>query len=307
MVKLDFEKAYDSLDHTFLNNKMSEMGYCISTPILSVLVNVCSSRQFRIEKGLCQGDPLSPFLFNVAVEGLSALFRKAEAMGLMRGAYFGEGAVHVSHLKFVDDTILFLQSNEEYLMITRRILRCYEVASGLRINFQKSCVVKVCKSKESEFSSKDYFIEFKTVSLRGSGLFSTRVVDLSLSKQLCLVSHFTICRSLKSWSLLPKILRVFRGVSFGEMVEKREKCIWSSGRRFEKAVSGLFDHGSESAKILKEGLRVVVGRGDRARLWYDLVVDGMPLKEVFPRVFSLAAVEDDCVIDYGNKDGNVWI
>ncbi|KAK3206982.1 hypothetical protein Dsin_021028 [Dipteronia sinensis] len=34
-----------------------------------------------------------------------------------------------------------------YVINVRRILRCFEVASGLHINFQKTCVMKVGKEK----------------------------------------------------------------------------------------------------------------------------------------------------------------
>ena len=86
----------------------------------------------------------------MAVEGLSALFRKAEELNMVKGAVFGSRDVHISHLQFADDTILFLQPNVEYLVNARRILRCFELASGLRINFHKSCVVKVGKEKDNE-------------------------------------------------------------------------------------------------------------------------------------------------------------
>ncbi|KAK3199971.1 hypothetical protein Dsin_023386 [Dipteronia sinensis] len=81
------------------------------------------------------------------VKGLSALFKKVESKGLMKGVVFGLGDVHVLHLQFADDTILFLQLKIEYLMNVRRILRCFELASGLRINFQKTCVVKFGKGR----------------------------------------------------------------------------------------------------------------------------------------------------------------
>ncbi|KAK3229325.1 hypothetical protein Dsin_001206 [Dipteronia sinensis] len=71
LVKLDFEKAYDSLDHSFVDNMLKKMGFgrkwrqwmfcCMSTPELSVLVNGSPTRQFRMQRGLCQGDPLSLF------------------------------------------------------------------------------------------------------------------------------------------------------------------------------------------------------------------------------------------------------
>ena len=69
------------------------MSYCISPPKISVLVNGSPIKEFGMEKGLRQGDPLSPFLFNIAVEGLSALFSKAESLDMMRGVSFGRDEV----------------------------------------------------------------------------------------------------------------------------------------------------------------------------------------------------------------------
>ncbi|KAK2660969.1 hypothetical protein Ddye_007502 [Dipteronia dyeriana] len=100
LVKLDFKIAYDCVDHGFLDAMMREMGFgekwrrwmqsCISTPMLSVLVNGSPTSEFGIERGLRQGDPLSPFLFNTLIEGLSSLFRKACNLGLISGASFGD-------------------------------------------------------------------------------------------------------------------------------------------------------------------------------------------------------------------------
>jgi hypothetical protein len=104
---------------------------------------------FGLERGLRQGDPLSLFLFNIVSEGLSSLLRKAMDLGMLRGVAFGDNKVHLSHLQFADDTILFLKPNLEYIRNTRMILRCFELASGLQINFHKSCVVKVRKNRSS--------------------------------------------------------------------------------------------------------------------------------------------------------------
>ncbi|KAK3189658.1 hypothetical protein Dsin_029219 [Dipteronia sinensis] len=153
VVKLDFKKAYDSVDHRFLVSMMIDMGFgskwrgwirsCISSPMLSILVNGSPTPRFRVERGLRQGDPLSPFLFNIVVKGMNCLFQKAHAENLMEGATFGDNLLHISHLQFTDDTILFLQPKIEYLRNVRRILRCFELASGLRINFHKSSVTRV--------------------------------------------------------------------------------------------------------------------------------------------------------------------
>ncbi|KAK3204424.1 hypothetical protein Dsin_018470 [Dipteronia sinensis] len=138
LVKLDFEKAYDSVDQEFLLSLMSDMGFgerwrswirnCISSPRLSVLVNGSPTTQFGLER---------------VTEGLSDLLRKAVDVGMIEWVVFGNNAVHITHLQFADDTILFLKPNVDYLRNLRRILRCFELATRLRINFHKSCVVKV--------------------------------------------------------------------------------------------------------------------------------------------------------------------
>ena len=61
VIKIDFEKAYNSVDHGFLDSMMGEMGFgakwrrwiydCISTPMLSILVNGCPTDQFGVGRG----------------------------------------------------------------------------------------------------------------------------------------------------------------------------------------------------------------------------------------------------------------
>lgn len=113
-MKLDFEKAYDSVDHSFLHFVMAEMGFgsrwrmwmkwCISTPSMSVLVNGSPTDEFGLEKGLRQGDSLSPFLFNLVVESFSGCLKKAVELNLLRGFTLGDNEVQVTHLQYADVT-----------------------------------------------------------------------------------------------------------------------------------------------------------------------------------------------------------
>ncbi|KAK3199203.1 hypothetical protein Dsin_022618 [Dipteronia sinensis] len=135
--------------------------WCVSSPSLSVLVNDSPTKQFKIERGLSQGDPLSPFLFNMVVEILSRMFHRAKEMDLVRGAVFWNGGVHICHLQFADDTILFLDPKLEYLLNAKRILRCFELVSGLKITFHKSCLVRVGKKRPGE---EDWATAFRCVS-----------------------------------------------------------------------------------------------------------------------------------------------
>ncbi|XP_028072971.1 uncharacterized protein LOC114275175 [Camellia sinensis] len=55
----------------------------------------------------------------------------------------GANEVLVSHLQFGENTIIFYEVELEQLVYTKRILKCFEVMSGLRINYAKSVVCEV--------------------------------------------------------------------------------------------------------------------------------------------------------------------
>ncbi|BBG99384.1 transposable element gene [Prunus dulcis] len=63
------------------------------------------------QRGLRQGDPISPYLFLLCVEALSSLILQAKRCNLLHGVNLCRGAPSVNHLFLVDDSFLFLRVN----------------------------------------------------------------------------------------------------------------------------------------------------------------------------------------------------
>lgn len=92
-----------------------------------------------MKKGLRQGDPLAPFLFLIAAEGLSGLMRQVVALDKFSPFRFcGENGPEVSLLQFADDTIFIGEANLQNLFTVKTVLRCFELCAGLKVNISKS-------------------------------------------------------------------------------------------------------------------------------------------------------------------------
>jgi len=89
-------------------------------------------------KGLQQGDPLALFLFLIAVEGLAGVSRMAVAKNLIDSLEIGREKVKVNMLQYADDTVFFCEANVKSVFNIKVALNCFELSSGLKVNFMKS-------------------------------------------------------------------------------------------------------------------------------------------------------------------------
>ena len=122
---------------------------CISTTF-SVLVNGSPSKFFKASRGIRQGDPLSLFLFTIVEEALiSLLLVKAKDVGLIGGFEMGRSGEVITHFQFTDYTILFSSSRRDEILALRKILRCFQLVSGLKINISKSMLVEIRCAEET--------------------------------------------------------------------------------------------------------------------------------------------------------------
>lgn len=110
---------------------------------VGVNVNGVESNFFKIGKGLRQGDPLSPLIFNLVGDALTKMLEKAAKKGLIKGLLTDFNREGIISLQYADDTILFSSAEDEHLNNLKCELACFETISGMRINFHKSEIIPV--------------------------------------------------------------------------------------------------------------------------------------------------------------------
>lgn len=125
---------------------------CLKSAKTSILVNGSPTKEFFMERGVRQGDPLSPFLFLIVAEGLNVVMKKAVEEGYFKGLKIGNDEVCLSHLQYVDDTLIFGEWSDRNAKNLIRIMKCFQHASGLKINNCKSKVYGV-GANDSEVES----------------------------------------------------------------------------------------------------------------------------------------------------------
>lgn len=74
----------------------------------------------------------------MVVEGLTGFVRTAISLNRLQGLAIGANQVEVSFLQFAYDTLMVCQASHKDIMVVKTILRCSELASGLKVNFHKS-------------------------------------------------------------------------------------------------------------------------------------------------------------------------
>ncbi|KAK2354861.1 hypothetical protein QL285_092328 [Trifolium repens] len=147
-IKLDMAKAYDRLEWSFIKNTLTTMGFpnnlvntimnCVSSVSFSILVNGQPSHYFKPNRGIRQGDPLSPYLFILCADVFSGMITKAQNQSSINGIAIAQTAPKVSHLFFADDSIIFCRAKKDEPIQLKIIFEEYQRISGQQINMGKS-------------------------------------------------------------------------------------------------------------------------------------------------------------------------
>lgn len=147
-LKLDMSKAYDRVEWSCLDKIMEKLGFeakwrellmrCMTSVTYSMRINGKPKSHIIPSRGLRQGDPLSPYLFPLCAEGISALIKSTINRGQMGGISICRGGPKLSHLFFDDDSLIFYKATPEECTALQRILKVYECASEQQLNMTKT-------------------------------------------------------------------------------------------------------------------------------------------------------------------------
>ena len=149
-LKLDVMKAYDRVEWSYLRAIMLKLGFSenwvnivmglVSTVSFSVMFNGKKLEEFKPSRGTRQGDPISPYLFLIAAEGLLCLLKSKDESSNIHGLQVAHSAPPVNHLLFADDSLLFFKANSVGATEVNLALEAYYHATGQRINYNKSSI-----------------------------------------------------------------------------------------------------------------------------------------------------------------------
>ena len=156
MLLLDFEKAYDRVNWTFLKQTMEQMGFHEQwiTQVMSlnlnasasILVNGQSSKPFKLQRSMRQGCPLAPYLFLLTVDVLGQMLQHPQSG--VQGLRLPDNTT-ITNQMFADDTLLLLDGMAENMDRALNVITRFGAASGAKLNLHKSIGVWVAHTERT--------------------------------------------------------------------------------------------------------------------------------------------------------------
>jgi ribonuclease HI len=173
-VKVDLSKAYDKLSWEFIWRTLSEINIpqsminVIMHSVTSVETNVkwhgARSDYFRPQRGIRQGDPISPYLFVLCMDKLSHLIMHEVDKNRWKTLRAGRHGPLVSHLMFADDLLLFGEATSCQMNCLLEVLNKFCGMSGQEVSYEKTSILF---SKNVDQATRNMLIQ--TSSFRETG------------------------------------------------------------------------------------------------------------------------------------------
>ena len=228
LLLIDFEKAFDSLEWDYLGSVLKAYNFgkdfrkwftiLYKNSSSCVINNGFFTEFFKIERSCRQGDPLSPYLFILAVEPLAAAIRNSDKI---KGISVGDREVKIG--QYADDTFLFLNGTSMSINESFHVISLFYNFSGLKINIEKTQAVWLGKEKDRERVQTHYKLQWVEQFLLLGILFHTKqekmlllnfnkkineidkVLNMYSKFKLSLIGRISVIKTLA----LPKLVYLF--------------------------------------------------------------------------------------------------
>ncbi|XP_021609077.1 uncharacterized protein LOC110612607 [Manihot esculenta] len=208
-LKIDIRKAYDRLEWPFIRFMLQSLGFdakfidlvmfCVSTMSYQVLHQGQLLGPIAPQRGVRQGDPPSPYLFILCVEGLSYMIRAQVATNALHSCIIATDVPQITHLFLADDNLLFFKVEISEAQIVQEVLDFYARMSGQVINFNKSII---CYSANVPASRRVAIYELLHI-VEGDGIGNYLGLPMNVGRNKAEVFHFLkdkVWKRLNSWS-----------------------------------------------------------------------------------------------------------
>jgi hypothetical protein len=158
ILKLDFEKAFDKLEHVAILDILKHKGFgdrwlhwislILGSGTSHVLLNGVPGRRFHCRRGVRQGDPLSPLLFVLVADLLQSIINKAKDCGILKLPIPTSCGSDFPVIQYADDTILILEACPRQLFFLKAMLNSFADSTGLHVNYNKSNIYPINVSEQ---------------------------------------------------------------------------------------------------------------------------------------------------------------
>lgn len=206
-IKIDIKKAFDTISWSYIINGLMAIGIptimlswihkCISTASFSVNMNGELHGYFNSSGGLRQGDPLSPYLFVLAMEGLHGIMQRT----VQRPQYkyhWRCAKNNITHVCFEDDLLVFCHANRETVRVVREALDEFTEHSGLTINHSKSALYLTgIEDREKEDIERDCGMQLSTLPVKYLGV---PLITSRLTHMDCAPLVTKLMRKIQLWT-----------------------------------------------------------------------------------------------------------
>ena len=246
LLLIDFEKAFDSLEWFYLNKVLK--AYNFGEQFISwfnilyknssscVINNGMFSEFFQLGRSCRQGDPLSPYLFILAIEPLAEEIKQNSKI---KGLQFQ--ATNIKIGQYADDTFLLLDGSEMSLRESLLVLKKFEFCSGLKVNVDKTQVVWLGSSRNNPEICEDLNLKWVQQFVLLGITFNTNlpdIINLNFTPKVHEIEKLLLAYKKWKLSILGKIT-VLKMMAIPKLVYLLT-VLPSPGAKFFSYVEGLF-------------------------------------------------------------------